>query len=135
LDNLVPDEPIRVWLNIVNIGQNDATIDFIAADVWIRRGRTWEEPGIMRISRKPENFRVLKSGQAEFACVTSRQPIGKDDIDRVYYPEVDLTVIGEIGYSDANGMQRRMSFHRTYVEKTDRFVVTPDVDPDDEYSD
>jgi hypothetical protein len=32
-------------------------------------------------------------------------------------------------------MQRRMSFHRTYVEKTDRFVVTPDVDPDDEYSD
>jgi hypothetical protein len=67
LDCLQAGQEIRVYFNVTNTGQNDATIDFIGMDVWIRKGRKWEPPGASRRGGKPENFTTLASGESQSA--------------------------------------------------------------------
>jgi len=132
LDQLVPDQPIKIQFSIVNIGDTEAIWKYFASEVALWNRRNWEPPGVDRIV-KPISQPPIKNGQRVSVTSQSRFNITAAQIQAVEHGGLIICAVGELTYVDALGTQRRTGFRRNYDCNTAMFNASPN--NDQEYQD
>jgi hypothetical protein len=132
LDKLLPDQIVKVQLSIINIGETEATLRFIAAEIALWNRRYWEAPGIDPIA-KPFGPKVIRNGQRISAVIVSRFKITAEQIKAAQQGNLIICAVGEFTYIDAIGTERRTGFRRNYDFSTDMFIASENIDQ--EYQD
>jgi hypothetical protein len=137
LDPVLVDHPIRVTFSVINAGNTEATLRFVAGEValWDTDDRIYVAPGIDPLQRPiiDERIRQLENGRRVAFTAESRFTVAEWQSDAVDSKRLRIRCIGEITYADRRGTDRRTGFHRTYEVETDMFI--PSTNPDQEYQD
>jgi hypothetical protein len=128
----VVNDVLRVEFSIINIGNTDAKVTGVAAEVALWNGRFWERPGLDRNVR-PFGPRVVRNGERISVVITSRFNLAATQLIAIQQGVLMLCAVGEFTYTDALGIQRRTGFRRNYEVTTDMFTTSPN--PDQEYQD
>jgi hypothetical protein len=127
LDNLLLDQIVKVQLSIINIGETEATLRFIAAEIALWNRRYWEAPGIDPIA-KPFGPKVIRNGQRISAVIVSRFKITADQIKAAQQGNLTICAVGEFTYTDAIGTEWRTGFRRDYDFSTDTFTASENIE-------
>jgi hypothetical protein len=127
----------EIWAT--NIGDGDAQIIEIGADIFVRR-KNMAGTAAMGATPRPYPVPRVAPGQQANLQVRGGLPIKQQTIDGIQGTVVgtivtprttELCAVGTIHYLDANGTRRLTSFFRVYNPDRLRFVRAPE---DDEYA-
>lgn len=124
-NEIAPNEKIVITIELSNIGDTNATIINMGADIFFSGTKFSVDP-------ENGNFAPIPPGyQADFGIVITRK-YSIDQIKSVLYDGVPMKLIGYIHYSDDIGVIRMTSFSRVFNVALGRFV---NVAPEDTQSD
>jgi hypothetical protein len=112
------DKTRFVWVTIVNVGVNRATVEKWGGDLPLRVKGEWWPPGIAATPQPITPF-ILASGERHTFKVTQRpHPDGY-----TYSPGIGKRhLVGAVRYKDESGIERETAFFRIYDDTSDRFV-------------
>lgn len=133
LHPLVPGSHPTVDLTVANVGDTDATVYGIRADVARRQGNHWVEPGLLATAVTGPASHIVKSGERKLFTVRGAANLAEEDITAVKQGRHRLCLVGEIEYWDDNRVPRHTGFFRIYMQDADRFERAPDAE--EEYVD
>ncbi len=115
----------RARMIIVNVGDTNATIEGIGADIGRRDPYTmkWIDPGLdIDIIKKRMGFGLIfESGQSEFISFESQAKISSSDMTDLANGRYELCAVGFIIYHDDNNTLRRTGFIWKWNIKTETF--------------
>jgi len=128
----VVNDLLKVDFSILNIGNTEAKVRGIAAEVALWNGKFWQPPGIDRNVR-PFGPKVVRNGERISVTIMSRFNLTATQLTAIQQGTFIICGVGEFTYTDALGTERRTGFRRNYEVATDMFTASPN--PDQEYQD
>jgi hypothetical protein len=122
-----------IWVTIVNIGVNPATVEAFGCDLARRNHmRQWVIPGL-DASPKAIPPIILISGQRHTFLVTAKNPFTDNEKFADARGAQQLCAVGAIRYTDGNGIVRETGFFRTFDKSSEAFVASKN--DEEEYQD
>jgi hypothetical protein len=138
LGTLQPGQPAIAEIWVINIGDGDAEITQLGADIFIRR---IDRAGTAFFGATPAAYTDIEPvapGQQANITIRGSRVLRQEEIDGINGspnigrdPWLHLCAVGTVHYLDANRTHRLTSFFRIYNRNRLRFVRPPD---DDQYA-
>ena len=128
----VVNDVLKVGFSMFNVGNTEATVRGIAAEVALWNGSFWEAPGIDPNIR-PYGPKVVRNGERISVTIMSRFNLTATQLTAIQKGTFIICGVGEFTYTDALGTERRTGFRRNYEVTTGMFTTSPNVDQ--EYQD
>jgi hypothetical protein len=128
----VVNDVLKVDFSIFNVGNTEATVRLLAAEVALWNGRFWEAPGIDPNVR-PFGPRVVRNGERISVTIMSRFNLTATQLTAIRQGTFIICAVGEFTYTDALDTKRRSGFRRNHDVATDTFTTS--TNPDQEYQD
>jgi len=128
----VVNDKLKVDFSMFNVGNTEATVRGIAAEVALWNGRFWEAPGI---DPNVRSFgpKVVRNGERISVTIMSRFNLTATQLTAIQRGTFTVCGVGEFTYTDALGTERRTGFRRNYNVAKDMFIASPN--EDQEYQD
>jgi hypothetical protein len=131
------DDRRFIFITFVNIGDSEATIQAIGADLAIWRiggtdGGHWDPPGLEATPVDLDPVISLASGQRHTVRIISRGPWGDSQIWADTHDQIQTVARGAIEYRDGNGVLRETGFCRI-LDSFGTFHASKN--PEEEYQD
>jgi hypothetical protein len=126
----VVNDVLKVDFSMFNVGNTEATVRGIAAEVALWNGRFWEPPGIDP-NVKPFGPRAIRNGERISVTIMSRFNLTATQLTAIQQATFIICAVGEFTYTDALGTERRTGFRRNHQVTTDMFTAS--TNPDQEY--
>lgn len=123
-----------IWVTIVNIGVNPATVEAFGCDL-ARRNSVTLQWGISALDASPKTISpvTLISGQRHTFEITAENPDTFDEKFSDACGNQQLCAVGIIRYIDGNGIARETGFFRIYDNGSKSFVASKN--NEEEYQD
>lgn len=123
-----------IWVTIVNIGVNPATVEAFGCDLARRNSMTlqWAIPGLDASPKKIQPITLI-SGQRHIFKVTAKNPDTFDENFPIACGNQQLCAAGAVRYTDGNGIARETGFFRVYDNGSKSFVASKN--NEEEYQD
>lgn len=100
---------LKIDFSILNVGNTEATVRLIGAEVALWNGKFWEAPGI-DVNVRPFGPRVIRNGERVSVTIISRFNLTATQLTAIQQGTFIICALGEFTYTDALGTERRTGF-------------------------